>query len=56
MNEDPENAVEGPGDAIRDPDHAIKDVDNLDNTGQISTLLEKAYKVDSFPEWILRLL
>jgi len=56
MNEDPENTFEGPDDAIGDPDNAIEDVDNLDNTGQISTLLEEAYQVNSFLEWILRLL
>ena len=56
MNEDPENAVEGPDDAIEVPDNAIEDADNLDNTGQISTLLEEAYQVDPFPERILGLL
>ena len=56
MNEDPENAVKSPDDAIEDPDNAIEDVNNLDNTGQISTLLEEAYQVDRFPERILRLL
>jgi len=54
--EDPENAVKGPDNAIEDPDNAIEDGENLDNTGQVSTLLEEAYQVDPFPEWILRLL
>jgi len=39
-----------------DPDNAIEDVDNLDNSGQISTLLEEGYQVDLFAEWILGLL
>jgi len=39
-----------------DPDNAIEDVDNLDNTGQILTLLEEGYQVDPFPERILGLL
>jgi len=39
-----------------DPNNTIEDVDNLDNTGQISTLLGEAYQVDPFPERILGLL
>jgi len=55
MDEDPENA-EDLDNAIKDLDNSIENVDNQDNTGQISTLLEEAYLVDSFPECILRLL
>ena len=40
----------------KDPDNAIEDVDNLDNIGLISTLLEEGYQVDPFPERILGLL
>jgi len=39
-----------------DPDNDIEDVDNLDNTGQISTLLEEGNQVDPFPERIHGLL
>jgi len=53
---DPENAVEGPDNAIEDADNAIVHVNNLDNTGQISTLLEEAYQVDPIPERILKFL